>query len=108
MPNQNWISEQKETRGLFSGKGLGNDADRMLEKSDINRWLKGRQPQLIITVRMLSKVLNAPCLGELCDMVESSQMVMDQDSRNKFMKVAIEQWQAKLAALRHKSLEVLT
>ena len=107
-PEDNWIDEQKKNR-QFRGGGKGNDADRMLEYSETNRWLKGNQGQMIISIRMMANTLNAPCLFELCDMVEKAQLCADAESRKNFMKVAIEQWQAKLAALRRmRNLDTMT
>jgi len=113
MPNKSWIEEQKEVSGLFSGKGQGNDADRMLEYSETNRWLKGNQGQMIIAIRMMAKTIipdgiKNNCLTDLCDMVEKAQLCADAESRKNFMKVAIEQWQAKLASMRRRNMEAMT
>jgi hypothetical protein len=105
--HETWIDEQKKNH-MFRGGGKGNDADRLLEISKTNRWLRGNQPQLLTTVRVMADVLNSTCLRELCEMVEDAQLCMDEDSRKNFMKVAIEQWQGKLANLKHKTIDILT
>lgn len=108
MANQNWIAEQKEARGLFSGKGLGNDADRLLEYGKTNRVTYARQSKLVIGVRLMADTMGVKCLNELADYVELAQMCVDAESRHNFMKVAIEQWQGKLANLKHKTIDILT
>lgn len=107
MSEKTWIEEQKALRGIFRGGGRGNDADRMLEKSPANRSLTARQNKLIITCRTLDVVMGTTCMSELCDYVEYAQLVTDAQSRKDFMRVAIEQWQAKLATAKKKAVENL-
>lgn len=107
MAEQNWIEEQKKMR-LFAGASSSSDALRMLEKSETNRYISSRQAQKLITARYLGKIYGVTCYDELCDMVESAELCVDGRSRDNYMKVAIEQWQGKLAALKSKiSLEHL-
>lgn len=105
--NKTWIEEQKAQQSLFRGPGHYGDADKLLEKSPANRFITVTQGKLIITARVLGQNLGINCLGELADAVEYAQLCVDKDSRKDFMKVAIEQWQGKLANAKHKLNETV-
>lgn len=98
MPNNmTWIEEQKKNR-LFRGSGHGSDAAKMLEISQTNRIINTAQARKLIAARYLSKTLKIKSIDYLCDLVEAAQLCVDAQSRQDFMKVAIEQWQGKLAS----------
>jgi hypothetical protein len=101
MSDKTWIEEQKENP-LFRGIGHGGDAQRMLEKSDTNRYVNKRMAKMIIAARYLGGLLGVSCYDDLADMVESGQLCVDGRSRADFMKVAIEQWQGKINAAKSK------
>lgn len=107
MSEKTWIEEQKANR-LFRGSGGGNDADRMLEFGYINKASDRDQSMKVITARILNITLGIACLGELADEVEKAQMIQDATARQDFMKVAIEQWQGKIAAAKNKFIEAVT
>lgn len=104
--SKTWRQEQEENH-MFRGQGRGggNDADRMLELSRINLITYDRQAKLKIGVRGIGRTMQLASLEVTASDVEYSQMAIDAESRHNFMKVAIEQWQAKLAALKRKALE---
>lgn len=106
MSEQDWIAEQKKNR-LFRGGGRGNDADRMLEIGGINKSADKNQSMKIIAARTVNDTLGITCIGQLCDMVENAQLIQDGRARSDFMKVAIEQWQGKIASAKNKALEAL-
>jgi len=104
----NWIEEQKEIDGFFSGRGRTSDADKLLEKSPGNRNIDKRQGKLFILGRSMGESLGISCLAELCDDAEYAQMCIEKDSRKDFMKVAIEQFYGKLQASKSKLGEALS
>lgn len=106
MSEATWIEQQKQNR-LFRSGGQHSDAARMLEHSPTNRVLSVRQARIIPATRYIGQLMDIKCLGELCDMIEMAQMCVDAGSRKDFMKVAIEQWQGKVAAGRKFSVESL-
>lgn len=106
MSEQDWIAEQKKNK-LFRGGGRGNDADRMLEIGGINKSSDKNQTMKIIAARTINATLGITCISELCDMVETAQLIQDGRARADFMKVAIEQWQGKLMAAKNKAFEAL-
>lgn len=97
MSEERWIDEQKKNR-LFRGSGQGGDAIKMLEISPTNRILSPTQAKKLTAARFINDVLGITCISKLCDMVEAAQLCTDEKSRVEFMKVAIEQWQGKVAA----------
>lgn len=97
MANETWIEEQKKNK-LFRSGGRGNDADRMLEIGKVNKDANRDQSMRIITARHIADCLGLPCLTALADSVEVAQLIQDRQSRQEFMKVAIEQFQGKLQA----------
>jgi len=101
MSDRTWIEEQKENR-LFRGVGGGGDAQKMIEKTPTNRYVSKRMGQQIVAAKFLGKLLNVSCYDELCDLVEAAQLCVDGRSREDFMKVAIEQWQGKIASMKGK------
>jgi len=106
MSEKTWIQEQKENR-LFRGSGKGGDAIKMLEISPTNRIISPVQGRKLTAARYINKLLGITCINELCDLVEAAQLCVDAKSRSDFMKVAIEQWQGKVAAGRKFSVESL-
>lgn len=107
MSELTWIDEQKKNK-LFRGSARGNDADRMFEFGNINKVSDRNQAMKVITARVLAISLGIPCLSDLADMVEKAQLIQDGRARADFMKVAIEQWQGKIASTKNKTLEALT
>jgi hypothetical protein len=107
MGEERWIDEQKKNH-MFGGAGQTKDADRMLEYEKTNRVTYARQSKLVIGVRLMADCTGNKCLNELADYVELAQMNIEAESRKNFMKVAIEQWQGKLANLKHKTIDILT
>lgn len=108
MSEKTFIEEQRAQRGMFRGHGHGNDADRLLEISPTNRNINAFQGKALITVRLLGEVLGSDFLKtELPGAVELAQLCINKDSRVDFMKVAIEQWQGKLANVKQKTVEAL-
>lgn len=101
-----WIDEQKKNK-LFRGGGSGGDAARMLEISPTNRDLSAEQARELTAARYINDLLCINALADLCDMIEAAQLCVDGKSRENFMKVAIEQWQGKVAAGRKFSVESL-
>lgn len=100
MSEKNWIEEQEEN-DLFMGGDRSGDADRMLEKSEVNRIISSEQSVLLTINRSLARINhNCEFINRICDEVEYSQLVCDGQSRQDFMRVAIEQFQAKLANLK--------
>lgn len=106
MPEERWIDEQKKNR-LFRGPVHSSDADRMLEISLVNKDTNRDQAMKIIVARFLGKNLGITCLDELSDAVEVAQLIVDRQSRQEFMKVAIDQWQGKVNANKNKAAEAL-
>lgn len=100
MSEDNWIDEQ-EKNDLFMGGERSGDADRMLEKSPANRLISSEQSVLLTINRALARVNHdSEFINQICDDVEYSQLACDGKARDDFMKVAIEQFQAKLANMR--------
>lgn len=99
--NSTWIEEQKANR-LFRGGGQNSDALKMLEHGPTNRYLSTVQGRKITSARIIGEIMGITCIGHLCDMIEKAQMCVDGRSRADFMKVAIEQWQGKIASKQHK------
>lgn len=106
MSEKTWIQEQKENR-LFRGSGRGGDASKMLDISPTNRIINADQGRKLTACRFLTSLLEVKCINELADLVEHAQLCVDGKSREQFMKVAIEQWQGKLAAGRKFTIESL-
>lgn len=106
MSEKTWIQEQKENK-LFRGSGHGSDASRMLEISPTNRILSASQGRKFTSARYLNDLLGITAIADLCDMLETAQLCVDAESRQNYMKVAIEQWQGKVAAGRKFSVESL-
>lgn len=106
MAERTWIEEQKEIQGMFNPAG-GGDAERMLEISDTNRYMFVKGAKLIVAGRFMAKQMGLRCLNEICDLTEKAQLITDGRSRADFMKVAIEQWQGKLANSGRNKLEVI-
>lgn len=104
MSEKRWIDEQKENR-LFMGSGQGGDAAKMLEISPTNRILSPKQARKVTAARYINDLLGITCISKLCDMVEAAQLCTDEKSRVEFMKVAIEQWQGKIANAKRITLE---
>ncbi len=104
--HEQWIADQKKNK-MFRGGGRGNDADRMLEYGHINKISNKDQQTKIIAARILNKSLKIKVLGEIADMVEKAQMVIDGQARGDFSKVAIQQWQGKVAASKNKISEAI-
>lgn len=96
-----WIEEQKKNR-LFRGVGTSGDAHEMLKHNPTNRILNVNGAKKIVSARYLGIIMKVRCIGELCDMIEQAQMCVDAQTRRDFMKVAIEQWQGKLASAQKK------
>lgn len=106
MADKTWIQEQKENK-LFRGGGHGGDAARMLEISPTNRNISSVQGRKLTAARYINDMLGINAYGDLCDLVEKAQLCVDAKSRQDYMKVAIEQWQGKIAAGRKFSVESL-
>lgn len=106
MSDKTWIEEQKANR-LFRGGGNGGDAHRMLEHSETNRILNKSQAKKFTSARMIGDVLGIDALDKFCTMLEKSQMCVGAETRQNFMKVAIEQWQGKLSHNKKITLENL-
>lgn len=106
MSEKTWIQEQKDNR-LFRGSGQGGDAVKMLDISPTNRRISAVQGRKLTAARYINDLLGISAISELCDMIEQAQLCVDGQSRADFMKVAIEQWQGKIAAGRKFSVESL-
>lgn len=100
---QTWIEEQKKNR-LFRGGGTSGDAYEMLKHSPTNRYLGKTQAKRITAARFIGIAYGIPALVVLADMVEQAQMCVDGQSRRDYMKVAIEQWQGKIAATKARAV----
>lgn len=103
---QTWIEQQKNNR-LFRGGGRGSDAERMLEHGETNRQLSVGMARKVTGARYIGRIIGVSCYAELAGMVEKAQMCVDARTRQDFMKVAIEQWQGKVQALKGKLLSEL-
>lgn len=99
MSEERWIDEQKKFRFLEGGNTV-NDAYRMLEYGEINRVHNIKMSRRFTSARFIGDCLGIGCINDLCTMLEKSQMCISGESRSNFMKVAIEQWQGKLANAR--------
>lgn len=110
MNREKWIEEQ-ENDELFRPVGTGTDADHLLEKSPTNRDITQEQGKLLVVARMFDISLfpdgKSGIYTRLCDMVETTQMSIDNQARRDFMKVVIEQWQGKLANMKRSAIESL-
>ena len=97
MSEKTWI-EEAEDNHMFMGGEASGDAARMLEISPTNRDISAGQNILLIVNRGLASVNHdSGYMLQLCSDVELAQLVTDGQSRKDFMRVAIEQWQGKLA-----------
>lgn len=106
MSEESWIEEQKKNP-LFRGSGLGSDANKMLELSPTNRVISAKQGRKFSGARYINDLLGITAITDLCDLLEQAQMCVDSRSRQDFMKVAIDQWQGKVASNKKFSLENL-
>lgn len=107
MTEKMWI-EQAEENHMFSGGEKTGDADRLLELNRTNRIVSAEQTVLLTINRALARINHdSAFLNDLCLEVEQSQLVCDGQSRDQFMKVAIEQYQAKLANAKRSLAEKL-
>ncbi len=94
---EQWISDQKEN-SLFRGGGDTSQSDRMLQYGGVNKIYTAKQARLITAARTWDKAMGLDVFSGLCTAVELSQMAVDAQARQDFMKVAIEQWQGKINA----------
>lgn len=101
-----WIEDQKKNR-LFRGGGSGSDAHAMLEISKTNRIISADQARKFTAARFLSSMLGTTVISDLVDMLECAQLCVDAKSRADYMKVAIEQWQGKLASAKRNMQDAL-
>ena len=101
MSDKTWIQEQKDNR-LFRGSGQGGDAIKMLEISPTNRNISAVQGRKLTAARYINDLLGITAIDDLCDLVEEAQLCVDAESRQNFMKVAIEQWQGKMSNTKSK------
>lgn len=106
MSEKTWIEEQKSNR-MFRGSGQGGDAIKMLEISPTNRIISGGQGRKLTGARYINQFLGITAIGDLCNLIEETQLCVDGRSRQEYMKVAIEQWQGKIASNKKLSLENL-
>jgi hypothetical protein len=106
MDKAEWIKTQEEHH-LFSHDGDSSDADALLEHGITNRDIATpHQGRLLNVARIMSSATGVRFYSDLADAVERCQMNVDNQARRDYMKVAIEQWQGKLANAK-KSVEAL-
>lgn len=108
MPeHQNWIDEREAARLFKPGDGGKPDASALIEHSKTNRDITAEQGQLFTIARFLGKSYGINFYIELADELETVQQSVDDTARHDYMKVAIEQFQGKLANFK-KNIEALT
>ncbi len=97
MSEENWIAE-REKIALFRPDGVENsDAKSLLEISPTNRDLTVNQGRLFTISRVLAQVTGIDIYYELPNELEKVQANIEDTARHDYMKVAIEQFQGKLA-----------
>jgi hypothetical protein len=103
----NWIAEREKIR-LFKPGEDTSDAVRLLEHSPTNRDITQPQGKLFSISRILSRVTGMSIYSDMPDELEKVQASIDDMARHDYMKVAIEQWQGKIASSKSKTVEALT
>ena len=104
---ENWISEREKIR-LFKPGDDSSDAIKLLEHGKTNRDITQPQGKLFTISRMVSRVTGFSIYNDMPDELEKVQANIDDVARHDFMKVAIEQWQGKVASNKSKTVEALT
>lgn len=108
MPeNQDWIAEREDVWLFKRGEGGKTDAQALLEHSKTNRDISTEQGQLFSISRFFGRVHKISFYTDAPDELEMVQQNVDDTGRHDYMKVAIEQWQGKLANAK-KNVEALT
>lgn len=103
MSEETWIDEAEKDELLRVGES-SNDPMQLLKIWATNRDVFADQGRLLIACRLQRDASGFDIYGLLADRVEETQLVVDAQSRKDFMKVAIEQWQGKLANLKARIL----
>lgn len=93
---ERWIDEQKKNK-LFRGGLSTSPENKMLEMGRINRDLDARQAVLAMTLRMSAQAFGISYPDYVAEEMEAGQLVVDAQSRQDFMKVAIERFQGFMA-----------
>jgi hypothetical protein len=104
---QDWITEREQMWLFQRGDGGKTDAQALLEHSKTNRDITTEQGQLFSISRFFGKVHGIGFYNDAPDELETVQQNVDDTGRHDYMKVAIEQWQGKLANAK-KNVEALT
>lgn len=97
MPQENWIAEREQIALFRPGDDAASDAIRLLEHSQTNRDISAKQGQLFTISRQLFLATGIEIYNLLPIELEKVQASVDDTARHDYMKVAIEQWQGKLA-----------
>lgn len=101
---ENWIAEREEIALFRPDGGDNSDAKALLEHSPTNRDMTVRQGKLFTISRFLFEATKIQLYDTLPAELEKVQASVDDNARHDYMKVAIEQWQGKLANSKAKSV----
>ena len=104
---QDWITAREEARMFQPGAGTPPESSALLEHSPTNRDITSEQGQLFSISRYFGKAFGLNFYKDFPDELEQVQASVDDKARHDYMKVAIEQWQGKLASAK-KNVEALT
>jgi hypothetical protein len=100
---ENWIAEREEIALFRPDIGDASDAKALLEHSPTNRDITVKQSKLFTISRQLFISTGIELYNILPIELEKVQASVDNNARHDYMKVAIEQWQGKLANAKAKS-----